>query len=154
MVTEKDGFIPKRTTAAHPVYIEYGLSKLIWKNFKRALLRSSFNGNETLVRLGIIHYVFGSVEEDFLKFSFISDGHETEMADAINSTSPQRIKNISNKINELFDERIRDHDERVLLESLMRCCVLDSKNRLSQTPQVSQIAMDIIERNGLRYGYG
>ena len=154
MVTEKDGFIPKRTTAANPVYIEYGLSKLIWKNFKRALLRSSFNGNETLVRLGIIHYVFGSVEEGLLKFTFISDGHETEMADAINSTSPQRIKNISNKINELFNERIRDHDERVLLESLMRCCVLDSKNRLSQTPQVAQIAMDIIERNGLRYGDG
>lgn len=154
MVTEKDGFIPKRSTAAHPIFIEYGLSRLIWINFKRALLRSSFNGSETLIRLGIVYFIFGSVNENLLRYTFIADGHETEMANAINSTSPQRIKNISKKINELLDERIKDHDDRMLLESLMRCCVLDSKNKLSQTPQVPQTAMDIIERSGLKYGDG
>ena len=154
MVTEKDGFIPKRSTAAHPIFIEYGLSRLIWINFKRTLLRSSYNGSENLIRLGIVYFIFGSVNENLLRYTFIADGHETEMANAINSTSPQRIKNISKKINELLDERIKDHDDRVLLESLMRCCVLDSKNKLSQTPQVPQAAMDIIERNGLKYGDG
>ena len=154
MVTEKEGFIPKRSTAAHPIFIEYGLSRLIWMNFKRPLLRSSFNGSETLIRLGIVHYIFGSVNENLLRYTFIADGCWLEMANAINSTSPRRIKNISRKINDLLDEKVRDHDDRVLLESLMRCCVLDSKNMLSLTPQVPQTAMDIIERNGLKYGDG
>ena len=54
MVTEKEGFIPKKATTDHPLYIEFGLSHLIWDNFKRELLRSSFNGTEDLIRLGIV----------------------------------------------------------------------------------------------------
>ena len=79
MVTEKDGFIPKRSTAAHPIFIEYGLSRLIWINFKRTLLRSSFNGSENLIRLGIVYFIFGSVNENLLRYTFIADGHETEI---------------------------------------------------------------------------
>ena len=111
MVTEKDGFIPKKVASDHPVFLEYALSNLIWRNFKRALIRSSFNGNEDLVRLGIVKYTFGDANEALIRLTFISDGHEEIMLRLLQSSSPQRINTISKKINELLDEKIRDHDE-------------------------------------------
>lgn len=154
MITEEDGFIPKKSTTDHPQYIEYGLSRLIWLNFKRSLLRSSFNGHEGLIRLGIVKYIFGDVTEDLINFSFISDGHEDEMISALASSSERRINNIANKIDELLKEKINDPIERKVLENLLRCCVMDSKNRLSQTPALPEKAKEIIERNGLKYGDG
>ena len=154
MITEEDGFIPKKAVADHPVYIEYALSRFIWLNFKRDLLRSSFQGQEGFIRLGVVEYIFGDVTEDLIKLSFISDGCEDELAAALGSSSRQRIHNIAKKIDELLSRRIPDPVERNVLESLLRCCVLDSKNRLSQIPQIPEQALDIIERNGLRYGDG
>ena len=154
MVTEKDGFIPKKVTSDHPVFLEYALSNLIWRNFKRALIRSSFNGNEDLVRLGIVKYTFGDANEALIRLTFISDGHEEIMLRLLQSSSPQRINTISKKINELLDEKIRDHDERKVLENLLRSCVLDSKNKLLQVPEIPSLAKEIMERNGLKYGDG
>ena len=56
MITEKDGFIPKKTVSNNPSYIEYGVSRLIWMNFKRELVRSSFMGDEIIVRISIVKY--------------------------------------------------------------------------------------------------
>lgn len=154
MVTEKDGFIPKKVTSDHPVFLEYALSNLIWRNFKRALIRSSFNGNEDLVRLGIVKYIFGDANETLIRLTFISDGHVEIMLRLLQSSSPQRINTISKKINELLDEKIRDHDERKVLENLLRSCVLDSKNKLLQVPEIPSLAKEIMERNDLKYGDG
>ena len=154
MVTEKDGFIPKKVTSDHPVFLEYALSNLIWRNFKRALIRSSFNGNEDLVRLGIVKYTFGDANEALIRLTFISDGHEKIMLRLLQSSSPQRINTISKKINELLDEKIRDHDERKVLENLLRSCVLDSKNKLLQVPEIPSLAKEIMDRNDLKYGDG
>lgn len=152
MVTEKDGFIPKKSSSDHPLYIEYGLSRLIWMNFKRDLLRSSFNGTTAVVKLGIIKYIFGDVNADLIPMSFVSDGSEEELLKALSSTSSQRIENVSRKINELLDQMISDPVDRSVLEAIMRCCVMDNKNRTSQIPSLPIIARAIIERYGLRYG--
>ena len=72
----------------------------------------------------------------------------------LQSSSPQRINTISKKINELLDEKIRDHDERKVLENLLRSCVLDSKNKLLQVPEIPSLAKEIMERNDLKYGDG
>ena len=154
MVTEKDGFIPKKVTSDHPVFLEYALSNLIWRNFKRALIRSSFNGNEDLVRLGIVKYIFGDANEALIRLTFISDGHEEILLRLLQSSSPQHINTISKKVNALLDEKIRDHDERKVLENLLRSCVLDSKNKLLQVPEIPSLAKEIMERNGLKYGDG
>ena len=69
MITEDEGFIPKKTTLDHPTYIEYGLSNFIWLNFKRDIKRSAYDGDEILARLGIIMYIFGSVKPVMIKAS-------------------------------------------------------------------------------------
>lgn len=154
MITEEEGFIPKKTVAEHPHYIEYGLSHFIWLNFRRDLQRASFQSLEGLLRLGVVKYIFGDVSEELLPYTFISDGHKEEMIRALQSSSAQRIDNLAGKIDELLTKRIPDPAERSVLEGLLRCCVLDSKNKLSQTPALPEKAREIIERNGLRYGNG
>ena len=121
-------------------------------NFKRDLLRSSFNGTIAVVKLGIIKYIFGDVNADLIPMSFVSDGSEEELLKALSSTSSQRIENVSRKINELLDQKISDPVDRSVLEAVMRCCVMDNKNRTSQIPSLPIIARAIIERYGLRYG--
>lgn len=151
MVTEKDGFIPKKATSDHPLYIEFGLSHLIWGNFKRELLRSSFNGTEELIRLGIVKYIFADVNEALIRLTFISNGKEELMIKVLASTAPQRIENIRGKIATLLKQRIHNEIDRSSLEAMLRCCVMDSKNRTAQTPALPDEALRIIERYKLKY---
>lgn len=152
MITEDRGFIPKKSTSSHPVYIEYGLSHLIWKNFKRLLIRSSFNGDEHVVRLGIIMYLFGRTDDTTIPLSFISDGYEDVLTERLLSTDIKRIERLSSKIDRLLHEKIRDESDRILLESSLRNCVMDSKNRTAQIPSLPYPAAQIIERYSLKYG--
>ena len=154
MITETDGFIPKKTVSKNPTYIEYGVSHLIWSNFRRDLSRSTFTGDDVLVRIGIVKYLFGEVNHELMALSFISDGHIEEMDERLNSTSKKRIENLANKIDILLRQKIKSPDDRKLLESLLRNCVLDSKNKTVQLPVVPAAATEIMERYGLRYGNG
>lgn len=151
MITEDKGFIPKKSVSDSPSYIEYGLSHFIWINFKRILVRSTFTGDELLVRLGIISYLFGSVREDLIPLTYLSDGMEGALCERLRSTSPNRIKAISNKIHSALSEKIPDQQDRILLESLLRMCVMESNNRSSQIPALPKPAEELIERYGLKY---
>lgn len=55
MITEKDGFIPKKSVSDTASFsIEYGLSHFIISNFKRDLQRSVFNSDMAVVVLGTV----------------------------------------------------------------------------------------------------
>lgn len=151
MITEKDGFLPKKTTSDHPIYIEYALSSLIWQNFKRELILSSFNGQEDFVRVAIVKYIWGDINEELIRLSFISDGHEEMMINILRSSSKERINRVSRRIEELLSIKIKNDVDRELLKNLLRNCVLDSKNRLSQTPNIPQLAQEIIRNNNLKF---
>jgi hypothetical protein len=151
MITEADGFIPKKSVSSHPSYIEYGLSHFIWLNFKRALVRSTYTGDETIVRLGIILYIFGSVREDLIPLTFLSDGLEEDLSHRLKSTSQSRLRAVSNKIDALLADKIPDQQDRLLLEALLRMCVMESNNRRSQVPALPDAAAELMERYGLKY---
>lgn len=150
MITEKDGFIPKKVAADHPSYIEYGLSHFLWINFRRELIRSTFSGDEDVVRLGIIQYIFGTVQEDLVPLTFLSDGMEEKLCSRLDSVSSGRINNVSRKVDSLLSEKIPVRQDRSLLEALLRMCVMDSHNRQSQIPALPEQAEKLIERYGLK----
>lgn len=154
MVTQKDGFIPKKSTSSHPSYIEYGLSHLIWCSFRRELCRSSFNGDDIFVRLAIIKYIFGSIRDDVIGATFLSDGLEQELRQRAASSSGARVGRLAAKVGSLLSEKIRDPEDRAVLEALLRSCVMDSSNRRAQVPALPGPAAQIIERYGLKYGQG
>ena len=151
MITQEDGFIPKKRTLSHPSYIEFGLSHFIWCNFKRPLIRSSFSGDEAVVRLGIIMYIFGSIKPCMIRSTFLSDGIEDMLIERAAIIAPSRIKTITNKIDSLMNKSLGTGDDRTILESQLRLCVMESNNRRSQIPALPEEAAEIIERNGLKY---
>lgn len=152
MITRKDGFIPKKTIADHPTYIEYGLSHFIWRNFKRTLIRSSFSADERIVRLGIIMYIFGSIKPCMIKATYLSDNLEEQLIEYAALASAPRIKTIVNKIHSLMELKLPLKEDRIILEALLRLCVMESNNRKSQIPALASEGYEIIERNGLKYG--
>lgn len=127
MITEKDGFIPKKSSVSDTpsLFLEYGLSHFIMTNFKRDLIRSTYNGDPDIVVLGVISYIFNGLNESFIRATYITHGREEEFIERFNKgISGNRMKTISNKINRLFDEKVTDPDDRNTLEKLLFLTVI------------------------------
>ena len=73
------------------------------------------------------------------------------MIKLLGSTSAQRIENIRKKIDLLMKQRVNDETDRASLEAMLRCCVMDSQNRMAQVPALPDATRRIIERYGLKY---
>lgn len=151
MITEKDGFVPKKSVLSEPSsYLEYGLSHFIIANFKRELTRSTFNGDEGIVTLGVIRYIFGDVDKAFIRATSLSRGREDELIHRnAQGVSANRLKAIANKIEKLMAERIPDAKDRNLLEKLLFLTVIRSDGDTESvvyTPPVTEIT----ERYGLK----
>ena len=150
MVTEQNGFIPKRSLHKAPVYVEYGLSHFVVTNFKRDLIRSSYQAFEDLLILGVIQYLFDSCAPVFIRSSFISFGKEEHLIHYQQNIRPNRIKSISIKIDKMMRQHIPDETERNVLIKLLSLCVID-KNNPTVFPEIPKAVKEICERNGLKY---
>ena len=125
MITENDGFIPKQSISDYQDYsIEYGLSHFIITNFKRELQRSIYDSNMSVVTLGIVSYIFGSIDPIFLNSSYISIQNIDDLSKTASSVSNRRIKTISNKIDVLLKERIPSENDRLILIKLLLLCTI------------------------------
>lgn len=150
MITEKDGFIPKRAipdTAAFS--IEYGLSHFIITNFKRDLQRSVFNSDTAVVILGTVFYIFGSIDPVFLSSSYLSIHFEKDIVKIADSTSIRRVKAVSNKINALLKEKIPVENDRLLLTRLLLLCTIPDKSS-PDTIVYPETVTVLAERYGLK----
>ncbi len=150
MITEKDGFVPKKSISDYQTHsIEYGLSHFIITNFKRDLQRSSYNSNMDVITLGIIFYIFGSIDPVFLSSSYISIHYEKDLSKIADSFSIRRIKAISNKINTLLKEKISDESDRLILTKLLSICTIPN----GSDPDIiiyPNTVIEITERYGLK----
>ncbi len=145
-----DGFIPKSVVSKHPVYVEYGLSHFIISNFKRDLIRCSFQANEDIVYLGIVHFIFGSCEDILISSCFLTYKNFDSLCRYRDSISPVRIKTISNKISSLMKSYFTD-EEISLTVHILKLAVVDISSDYIYYPTIPDQIMDIIERNGLKY---
>lgn len=122
MITEKDGFIPKRSDAPYVSSrcLEYGLSHFIIANFKRDLCRSAYSASEMIVIFGVLQYIFGDVNEVFIRSSYLCIGKEEELLERLSQgLSPNRMKKMTNTIEKLIAEKIPDEKERNILIKLL-----------------------------------
>lgn len=122
MITEKDGFIPKRSDApsVSSRCLEYGLSHFIIANFKRDLCRSGYSASEMIVIFGVLQYIFGDVNEVFIRSSYLCIGKEEELLERLSQgLSPNRMKKMTNTIEKLIAEKIPDEKERNILIKLL-----------------------------------
>lgn len=146
MITEKDGFIPKKTSVSDTPFLclEYGLSHFIMANFKRDLTRSTYNGDSDTVILGIIFYIFGDIGDSFVRATWLTHGKEEELINRIGKgISNNRLKTISNKIDKLMKDKIPDSGDRNILEKLLFLTIIRSDSTpetVAYFPEVQNIA--------------
>lgn len=150
MITEKDGFIPKQSISDFQDYsIEYGLSHFIITNFKRELQRSTYDSNMAVVTLGIVFYIFGSIDPIFLNSSYISIHYKDDLTLIVDSVSSRRIKAISNKINSLLKDKIPDEKDRLILIKLLSLCTIHHKSSPNVLVYPDTVKI-LVERYGLK----
>ena len=153
MITEKDGFIPKKSDKPDSSdLVEYGLSTLIFLNFKRDLQRSVFNGDQDLIctRLAIVYYLYHSFQPAFLGLTWLTCS-DPKLYEIAGKAGSRNITMLSGKIAALLEKKIPDEEDRNYLLGYMRqVCV--SKSRF-QSP-VSSYPKEItalLKKYGVRY---
>lgn len=150
MISEEEGFIPKHVTPLNPKYIEYGLSHFILVNFKRDLMRSTYHGNYDLVVLGIVQYLFDSLDPVCLEASAVSYATSQHLKDLIDQgIGTTRITSVANKINSLLKVRIPEEKERNLVIKLLYLCVKE-KSAAEESVSYPEEIVEIIKRSGLK----
>lgn len=154
MITEKDGFIPKKSedqqTSHSSYYLEYGLSHFIMANFKRDLMRSSYNATEDLIIFGIIYFLFGDFDEVFIRFTYLTHGKKEELSDRVaKGIAVNRLKTVSNKIEKLLELKIPNDRDRNVLTRLLLLTVIGDKALPASVVYVPEIS-EITERYGLK----
>ena len=150
MITEKDGFIPKRSVTAPDAFLEYGLSHFIMANFKRDLERSSYDCSPEVLHLGIIYYLFGDVNDTFIRSTYLSHGMEEELIQRFEKgISSRRLKTISNKIESSLKTAIPDESHRLILTKLLFLSVIGSDSQPESVLYPKEVK-EIAERYGLR----
>lgn len=150
VIDENKGFIPKTVTVNNPEYIEYGLSHFIINNFKRELQRTSRDGNIRVINLGIIMYIFGSVNELFIQSCALTHNETNDYIDYYSKISDLRIRNVSSKIDKLLHSNFDNEDDRNVVEQSLRLCVVERHN-IKHNPNIPNEVIKTIENAGLKY---
>lgn len=105
MIYEDKGFVPKANDNkknVDPKYLEYGLSTFIINNFKRDIRRASYNGSDMIVKLAVIKYIFGSIDERILRSSYLTYCDEETIAYS-HKINIKRLDTPVKKIEALFE---------------------------------------------------
>lgn len=148
MIYKDKGFVPKQEKIVNSYeYLEYGLSKFIIINFNRELKRTSYDKNETIVKLGVVSYCFNGINESLLRKSFLTYKDEELIAYYKNNQS-KRINTIYKRIDELFRQKISDDNDRNTLINLLKLMVIDKENL--KEPVISEEVRNICDRYGLK----
>ena len=150
MITEKGGFIPKKSDAPNPDYIEYALSNLIHSNFRRDVQRHVFDFSEEMFKLGIIDFIFGDTSEAYLLSSRLTYGEADRLSEIRDKVKTEKINRISQLIETGIERRIPDRSERDLVRKLLMLCVTEAAPG-AKKPHIPDAVADILKNHGLKY---
>lgn len=151
MITEKDGFIPKKSKKESREFLEYGLSHMLWANFRRDLLRSMFKGPEEAAELAVIRFIFGSCDDLCIRSSWLTAANAEKVIQIRNGFNAARVTRLENKLGSMLEERIPDESERTLVIRMLMLCVVEKGPEAVRKPDVPEKVMEILNRSGLKY---
>ena len=147
-ITE-EGFIPKKGTLPEPTTLEYGLSHLIWKNFASTLIHRLYGGSGALLKLGIIKFIFGSVDGELLRSSYLTYGDTEELEDLANKINPHRIDTAAKHVEQMLRSKFPDALDYSKVMGLLMICVVEISSGEIKKSSLSPCARDLIEQRGL-----
>lgn len=153
-IIDKDkGLIPKKTYPNLSTdSLEFGLSNLIYLNFRRDLQRLVFGGdrNYFYTRLAIIYYMYGSVDLRFLKLSFLSCRDE-ELQNFSLKCSMKRLSSMAGKIDTFLATAIPDTSDRLYLVSYLRQVTVSRNTMDSPKLHYTDELLTLFDKYGLKY---
>lgn len=150
MITERDGFIPKKTDENGAVYLEYGLSHMLYSNFKREIMRHVFQCTDELVRLGIIAYIFGTLDESYILSSYLTYANAERYTEIGRKLTERRIEKLRKLTEDALKDRIPDDSDRDKVKKLLMLCVVEPGPRSIRRPEIPAAVIDILNNAKLK----
>lgn len=148
MIYKDKGFVAKTSKVNNAYkYMGYGLSYVIMNNFKRDLLRASYDKNENIISLGILKYIYGTYNEVIVKSDYLTHDNDDLINYLINASS-RRIDTMLKTINTSFTNKVDDTDDLNTLLSLLRLSVIDTSNMIK--PQISENLSTLAGKYGIK----
>ena len=148
MIYEDKGFVPKTSKNNNAyMYMGYGLSYVIMNNFKRDLKRSNYDGNDNIILLGIIKYIYGSYNKTLVLSDYLTYQND-ELIKYTQSVNVKRINNITKTIEASFANKIGDENDLNTLLSLLRLSVIDVDNMIK--PHINDNLKFIARKYGIK----
>ena len=127
MIYKDRGFVPNakdnKEDKSKPHYLEYGLSTFIMNNFKREIRRAAYNGNDNLLKLSVIKYIYGSIDERILRSSYLTCSDEETIAYS-HKVNIRRLDAPVKKIEALF----KDIEDAEVLKAKLSLILIDINN--------------------------
>lgn len=121
-----NGLIPKKTSDANAIYLEYGLSHLIYRLLHRTLVRSisfvKYGSEESYIKLAIIYYVHGSLCDMAIKKTYIFRDCIDTLIAIRNHMNENRLNILISKIN--FEMKLRFGDDLPTITTALRLVVV------------------------------
>ena len=150
-ITKEEGFIPKSGTFDSEPYLEYGLSHLIWENLRADILHHFPSGtNSQVLRLGIIQFIFGSVDDVFLRSSYLTYGQIDKLLPLAHKLSETRLQRLAKATEQELRKRIPLEGEYNLVIKLLMLCVVRPGHVMKEKPILDGCVKEILERQGLK----
>ena len=150
-ITKEEGFIPKSGTFDSEPYLEYGLSHLIWENLRADILHHFPSGtNSQVLRLGIIQFIFGSVDDVFLRSSYLTYGQIDKLLPLAHKLSETRLQRLAKATEQELHKRIPLEGEYNLVIKLLMLCVVRPGHVMKEKPVLDGCVKEILERQGLK----
>lgn len=151
IITEKDGFIPKKTGGTAPAYIEYGFSKFLMQNFKRDITRRVYQCSNQLLELGIIFYIFDSIDDAYLQISYLTYSHIEQLKEYAQKINHKRIERVRAVIGELLKKKVPNADELHLLRTQLILCVVEAGPNSSRKPALPEALQVLYAKYDLKF---
>ena len=146
IITEKDGFIPKKTGGSAPAYIEYGFSNFLMQNFKRDITRRVYQCSEQLMELGIVQYMFGRIDDTYLHASYLTYSHVDQLKEYAQNVDGKRIERVSTVIDELLRKKVPDTEELHMLRMLLMLCVVEAGPGSVRKPAIPESVQELYKK--------
>lgn len=129
--------------------VEYGLTSIIYKNFFNDICNASYGSRDkTFVKLCIIHYVFGNIEERTLRLTHLSV-NDNECFITAEKITIDRVIKISRVIDKLLKERIKDESDLLYIINASKMIMVDSDIKYIQEKECPEELMEVLDKYGL-----
>ena len=141
----------KNNINTNKVMVEYGFSNIICRNFIKDISNASFGSRDkSYVKLCIVYYIFGNIEERTLKLTHLTCNDEDCFNKALKITE-DRLKKMSSCIDKILKEKINDENDFLYIVNASKMVMVDSNIKYIKEKEYPDSLKEVLNKYGLLY---